>query len=59
MDEYEAWLLANGFEGDEPAEDLIAFGNTTAEQRAWLEDFMTRWDEKEIEQTARRAEQSK
>lgn len=39
-DLYGAWLVANGYEGDEPADELLAFGKeVTAEQREWLQAF--------------------
>ncbi len=39
-DLYGEWLAENGFEGDEPADELLAFEhNLTRRQRDWLFDF--------------------
>ena len=39
-DIYGEWLVANGFEGDEPADELLMFSKEiTNRQREWLEDF--------------------
>lgn len=44
--EFAAWKAANAMpEGD--ATDLLACADLTPDQRAWLSDFVARWDEME------------
>jgi hypothetical protein len=38
-DHYGEWLAANGFEGDEPADELLMSDQITTVQRLWLEVF--------------------
>lgn len=42
--EFEAWTLSNGFDGQGDALEIRMFAETTPDQRAWLDDFTTRWD---------------
>lgn len=55
-DLYGSWLEANGFEGDEPADELLMFcEGLDHTQRQWLEAFCEAWDkQQEIEDEERR-----
>ncbi len=45
---YSEWLAANGFEGDEPADELLMFSkDLTNRQLEWLEDFCAAFKEAE------------
>lgn len=39
-DRYGAWLIENGFQGDEPADELLRAYRLTDAHRAWLERFV-------------------
>jgi hypothetical protein len=46
-DLYGEWLEANGFEGDEPADDLLRAATLSPAQREWLESFCAAYKARE------------
>lgn len=56
-DNYGQWLIENGFEGDEPADELLMFNaDLTAEQRDWLTRFCAAFREAEAREDVRLAD---